>query len=890
MFHGPIVVSGGGELCLTDCRFPSISVSGKGSYLGMSHCVVDPSLPGFTGPTSSVKFSDGATGLVELCDIRANAASGAGIEVCGGSDPTITACSIRDGQVGLSYWENGQGKLKNCAISNTALVGVEIARSSCPQVSGCRIYGSHGLGVAVHNGGLGAIRNCDIFNNNRGGVDVNGCSSPTLKSCFVHHNQRAGIAFNGASQGLVKQCKVFENDLSGVRIQHGSTPTILRCWVYQNKLPGLVVESDSNATITECIIHSGEQAGLYFCNCGHGTVESCSIYNNALAGVEVATEADPVVRGCTVDGNKKYGVHYRERGSGRLEGCTVARSASINVHVSSGSDPIIRDCRVVDSGGAGVFFNACGAAALECCAISGSGMANVEAAKDCAPTVRSCLIHDGMETGIRFDKGAGGLIELCEVYRNALVGIAVRNAASPIIRKCNIHHGLQSGVLLTSCGMSTVIDSCDIHSNSMGGIELTKDSAPIIRCCSLHHCAFSALQYLDNSGGALMDCKIWGNGTESKPQPGLEVESTGPNIRNCVIDGQSVTSLQQQQQVVTQLNHLRQLFFTFDEIESATSHLDERNTIGTGSYGTVYRGIINGTAVAIKVIHLKTKHKAGGKKGFEHEIQLLSTFRHRNLVPLMGCSIEGEKMALVYDLMEGGSLKDLLKRAHKAWRSRSDKKDLLSWTNRLNIAIGCARGLLFLHATARPPVIHRDFKAANVLLDRHNEPRIGDFGLARLLPETSQQSSSVAGTPGYICPEYDAKGTLSTKVDVWSFGVVLLELLTGQGSRITVGENKKVPLGDWLSASIQQAMQDPSNKNPLAIFVEPDWPEMVAVEFYNIANQCLIPQQAPRPGMTQVLAELEALEGAAHEQLTATTPPTSQTSFVRSHTGDPEKG
>lgn len=223
--------------------------------------------------------------------------------------------------------------------------------------------------------------------------------------------------------------------------------------------------------------------------------------------------------------------------------------------------------------------------------------------------------------------------------------------------------------------------------------------------------------------------------------------------------------------------------------------------------------------------------------------------------------------------MEGGALKPLLKQARRSFAK--DQSDLLPWKQRLNIAIGCARGLLFLHATTKPPVIHRDFKSANVLLDRHREPRIGDFGLARLLPENTQTGNS-AGTPGYICPEYDAHGTLTTKVDVYSFGVVLMELLTGMPALLydkddngDVIEDSEMPLPEWVAYNIARGMKR-TPENPLSAILQPNWPVDIAVSLYNVARQCLVSEQDKRVSMADVLATLEVIELTATEYVGAT--------------------
>ncbi|KAL4313064.1 hypothetical protein GQ457_01G035990 [Hibiscus cannabinus] len=215
--------------------------------------------------------------------------------------------------------------------------------------------------------------------------------------------------------------------------------------------------------------------------------------------------------------------------------------------------------------------------------------------------------------------------------------------------------------------------------------------------------------------------------------------------------------------------------FTFREMAHATDNFNSSTQIGQGGYGKVYKGSLSDkTVVAIKRAE---EGSLQGQKEFLTEIELLSRLHHRNLVSLVGyCDEEGEQM-LVYEFMPNGTLRD--------WLSAKTKRNL-NFGMRLRIALGSAKGILYLHTEANPPVFHRDIKASNILLDSHLSAKVSDFGLSRLAPVQEEDgdvpnhvSTVVKGTPGYLDPEYFLTHKLTDKSDVYSLGVVFLELLTG---------------------------------------------------------------------------------------------------------------
>nr|XP_027071314.1 probable LRR receptor-like serine/threonine-protein kinase At1g06840 isoform X1 [Coffea arabica] len=224
--------------------------------------------------------------------------------------------------------------------------------------------------------------------------------------------------------------------------------------------------------------------------------------------------------------------------------------------------------------------------------------------------------------------------------------------------------------------------------------------------------------------------------------------------------------------------------FTFEELALATNHFSSSTQVGQGGYGTVHRGTLaDNTIVAVK------RAKEGslqGQKEFLTEIELLSRLHHRNLVSLLGyCDEEGEQM-LVYEFMPNGTLQDWLSVA-QFFHVTAKTGKTLNFGARLHIALGAAKGILYLHTEANPPIFHRDVKASNILLDSKLTAKVADFGLSRLAPVVDDEgalpeyvSTFVKGTPGYLDPEYFLTRKLTDKSDVYSLGVVFLEILTGK--------------------------------------------------------------------------------------------------------------
>lgn len=225
------------------------------------------------------------------------------------------------------------------------------------------------------------------------------------------------------------------------------------------------------------------------------------------------------------------------------------------------------------------------------------------------------------------------------------------------------------------------------------------------------------------------------------------------------------------EQELEQIAAQEQKQFSFATLASATKDFHPDHKLGQGGFGPVFKGKLeDGREIAVK----KLLHSSGqGKKEFTNEAKLLARVQHRNVVNLLGYCAHGPEKLLVYEYVANESLdKHLFK---------SGKRDALDWKRRYDIITGVARGLLYLHEGSPSVITHRDIKAGNILLDDKWVPKIADFGMARLFPEDETHvNTRVAGTNGYMAPEYVMHGRLSPKADVYSFGVVVLELISGQ--------------------------------------------------------------------------------------------------------------
>ncbi|KAH1226308.1 Cysteine-rich receptor-like protein kinase 2 [Glycine max] len=213
--------------------------------------------------------------------------------------------------------------------------------------------------------------------------------------------------------------------------------------------------------------------------------------------------------------------------------------------------------------------------------------------------------------------------------------------------------------------------------------------------------------------------------------------------------------------------------YRYSDLKAATKNFNEKNKLGEGGFGAVYKGTMkNGKVVAVKKLISGDFNKVDDE--FESEVTLISNVHHRNLVRLLGCCSEGQERILVYQYMANTSLDKFL---------FGKRKGSLNWKQRYDIILGTARGLTYLHEEFHVSIIHRDIKSGNILLDEQLQPKISDFGLAKLLPEDqSHVRTRVAGTLGYTAPEYVLHGQLSEKADTYSYGIVALEIISGQKS------------------------------------------------------------------------------------------------------------
>ncbi|KAG6405538.1 hypothetical protein SASPL_133128 [Salvia splendens] len=226
----------------------------------------------------------------------------------------------------------------------------------------------------------------------------------------------------------------------------------------------------------------------------------------------------------------------------------------------------------------------------------------------------------------------------------------------------------------------------------------------------------------------------------------------------------------------------------FEALAVATKNFHPSHKLGEGGFGSVYHGkLSDGREVAVKRL---SQRSSQGNKEFLNEAKLLSRVQHKNVVNLLGYSIHDAEKLLVYEYVANQSLDKFL--------FKPDKKELLGWNRRHDVIVGVAKGLLYLHEQAHCTIIHRDIKGSNILLDEKWAPKIADFGMARLFPEDQTHvHTRVAGTNGYIAPEYLLHGNVSKKADVFSFGVVVLELISGQKNSSFTRDPDSESLLEW---------------------------------------------------------------------------------------------
>ncbi|CAN6288601.1 unnamed protein product [Urochloa humidicola] len=287
--------------------------------------------------------------------------------------------------------------------------------------------------------------------------------------------------------------------------------------------------------------------------------------------------------------------------------------------------------------------------------------------------------------------------------------------------------------------------------------------------------------------------------------------------------------------------------FDFHQILEATDNFSEENKLGEGGFGPVYKGQLpEGIEIAVKRL---ASHSGQGFLEFRNEVQLIAKLQHTNLVRLLGCCSQGEEKILIYEYLPNKSLDFFI--------FDENRKSLLDWNKRLAIIEGIAEGLLYLHKHSRLRVIHRDLKPSNILLDSELNPKISDFGLAKIFSSNNAEENTtrrVVGTYGYMAPEYASEGLFSIKSDVFSFGVLLLEILTGKRNSGTHD------CGDFINI-LGYAWQ---------LYEEERWSELVDASLVpmshsaemrrcmNIGLLCVQENAADRPTMLEVVAMLSS--------------------------------
>ncbi|KAJ0693554.1 putative protein kinase RLK-Pelle-DLSV family [Helianthus annuus] len=286
--------------------------------------------------------------------------------------------------------------------------------------------------------------------------------------------------------------------------------------------------------------------------------------------------------------------------------------------------------------------------------------------------------------------------------------------------------------------------------------------------------------------------------------------------------------------------------YDFHTVKKATNDFSEDNKIGHGGFGVVYKGELqNGRLIAVKRLSINSGQ---GEPQFKNEVMLVAKLHHRNLVGLLGFCLEGSERLLIYEFLPNSSLDKLL--------FDPNKRSLLDWDTRYNIIEGVARGLLYLHEDSRVRIIHRDLKASNILLDAQMNAKITDFGIARLFnpDETQGNTHRVVGTYGYMAPEYIIHGKFSRKLDVFSFGVLLLEIITGQQNQSFRNDDNL-----YLISYAWRSWRDETLSNIIdPVLLRGSSSSTDIVRCIHIALLCVQKDAIDRPTMSEVVSMLSS--------------------------------
>ncbi|KAK1347089.1 putative serine/threonine-protein kinase PBL26 [Heracleum sosnowskyi] len=319
-------------------------------------------------------------------------------------------------------------------------------------------------------------------------------------------------------------------------------------------------------------------------------------------------------------------------------------------------------------------------------------------------------------------------------------------------------------------------------------------------------------------------------------------------------------------------NNISAQTFTFRELATATRNFRKECLLGGGGFGRVYKGNIEKTGQVVAIKQLD-RNGLQGNREFLVEVLMLCLLHHEHLVNLIGYCADGDQRLLVYEYMPLGSLEDHL-------LDRTPGQQPLDWFSRMKIALHAAKGLEYLHDTANPPVIYRDLKSSNILLDQDFNAKLSDFGLAKLGPvgDKSHVSSRVMGTYGYCAPEYQRTGQLTVKSDVYSFGVVLLEMITGRRAIDPTRRNEEQTLVAWAGPMFRKQSRYSELVDPL---LEGEFSPKSLNHAVAIAAMCLHDDASARPLMSDVVSALSYLGNKP--ELTVASPITAPSSQTLRH-------
>ncbi|KAI7982730.1 putative serine/threonine-protein kinase PBL5 [Camellia lanceoleosa] len=299
--------------------------------------------------------------------------------------------------------------------------------------------------------------------------------------------------------------------------------------------------------------------------------------------------------------------------------------------------------------------------------------------------------------------------------------------------------------------------------------------------------------------------------------------------------------------------------FTFDQLVAATETFNLDYFLGEGGFGKVYKGKLEDTDQIVAIKQLD-RNGLQGIREFIVEVLTLGLANHPNLVKLIGYCAEGEQRLLVYEYMALGSLEDHL-------HDLRPNRKRLDWNTRMKIAAGAAKGLEYLHDKMKPPVIYRDLKCSNILLDEAYNPKLSDFGLAKVGPvgDKTHVSTRVMGTYGYCAPDYAMTGQLTFKSDIYSFGVVLLEIITGRKAIDNMRPTAEQNLVAWARPLFKDRRKFPQMADPV---LEGKYPTRGLYQALAIAAMCVQEQPNMRPLIADIVTALNYLASQTYDPLT----------------------